>query len=99
MLSVTNIGNNDKEATGNQLFPVFVKLNNLHTVLIGAGPVGLEKLTAILNNSSKATITIIAIDILPEVYDLAGPENNITIIQKAFEDTDLDVADIVVAAT
>jgi siroheme synthase (precorrin-2 oxidase/ferrochelatase) len=28
------------------LFPVFLKLNELHTVLIGAGNVGLEKLTA-----------------------------------------------------
>ncbi len=98
-MSVANTGNSDMEATGNQLFPVFLKLNELHTVLIGAGPVGLEKLTAILNNSSNATITIVAIDILPEVYALAKPGSNITIIQKSFEDCDLDVADIVVAAT
>ena len=31
---------------GNQLFPVFIKLNELHTLLVGAGPVGLEKLTS-----------------------------------------------------
>lgn len=99
MTSVTNTGNSDVEATGNQLFPVFLKLNQLHTVLIGAGPVGLEKLTAILNNSSNATITIVAINILPEVYALAKSGNNITIIQKSFEDSDLDVADVVVAAT
>jgi siroheme synthase (precorrin-2 oxidase/ferrochelatase) len=30
------------------LFPVFLKLNDLHTVLVGGGNVGLEKLTALL---------------------------------------------------
>src|ERR1700760_273068 len=84
---------------GNQLFPVFLKLNDLHTVLIGAGNVGLEKLTAIVKNSPSARVTVIAQDFLPEVHALAGEYSGITIIQKAFADTDLDAADIVVAAT
>ena len=46
---------------GNPLFPVFLKLNELHTVLVGAGNVGLEKLTAILHNSPEATVTVIAL--------------------------------------
>ncbi|PJJ79118.1 precorrin-2 dehydrogenase/sirohydrochlorin ferrochelatase family protein [Mucilaginibacter auburnensis] len=98
MTLVNNTGNNNEEL-GNQLFPVFIKLNELHTVLIGAGPVGLEKLIAILNNSAKATITIIAIDVLPEIYSLAESFKGISIHQKAFEASDLDIADIVVAAT
>ena len=49
-----------EKTEGNQLFPVFLKLNNLHTVLIGAGNVGLEKLTAILSNSPQARVTVIA---------------------------------------
>ena len=35
----------DEKTGDNPLFPVFLKLNELHTVLIGAGNVGLEKLT------------------------------------------------------
>jgi len=89
----------NKENTGNQLFPVFLKLNELHTVLIGAGNVGLEKLTAILNNSNSAKITVIAREVLPEVFGLTESYAGVTILQKSFEAADLDVAEIVVAAT
>jgi siroheme synthase-like protein len=88
-----------EKTEGNQLFPVFLKLNNLHTVLIGAGNVGLEKLTALLGNSPKARVTIIAKEFVPGVHALAGEYEGISITQKAFVDTDLDNADIVIAAT
>ena len=88
-----------EKTEGNQLFPVFLKLNDLHTVLIGAGNVGLEKLTAIVSNSPKARITVIANEFLPEVHTLAAGYGGIKVVQKAFVDTDLDNADIVVAAT
>jgi siroheme synthase-like protein len=87
------------ETQGNQLFPVFIKLNELHTVLIGAGNVGLEKLTAILNNSPLARVTVIAQSFVPEIHTLAGEFDGLTIIQKTFADTDLDNADLVIAAT
>lgn len=88
-----------EKTEGNQLFPVFLKLNNLHTVLIGGGNVGLEKLTAIVTNSPSARVTVIANKFLPDVHTLASGCSGITVIQKAFVDTDLDKADIVVAAT
>ena len=84
---------------GNQLFPVFLKLNQLHTVLVGAGNVGLEKLTAILNNSEEAKVTIIAETVLDEVYHLASKYPQITIDQRSFIDTDLIGANLVVVAT
>ncbi len=84
---------------GNQLFPIFLKLNDLHTVLIGAGNVGLEKLAAIVTNSPHARVTIIANDFLPEVHTLASAYSGVKVIQKPFADIDLDTADIVVAAT
>jgi siroheme synthase-like protein len=88
-----------EKTEGNQLFPVFLKLNNLHTVLIGAGNVGLEKLTALLGNSPKARVTIIAKEFVPGVHALAGKYEGVSITQKAFVDTDLDNAEIVIAAT
>ncbi len=88
-----------EKTEGNQLFPIFLKLNDLHTVLIGAGNVGLEKLTAILNNSPLARVTVIAKIFSPQVHTLAAEYEGVTVIQKAFADTDLDNADIVVAAT
>jgi len=81
------------------LFPIFLKLNDLHTVLIGGGNVGLEKLTAILNNSPDAKVTVIALAILPELHVLAAAYSQVNIIQKSFSDTDLDNADVVIAAT
>ncbi|WP_426588411.1 TSUP family transporter [Mucilaginibacter sp. R-33] len=84
---------------GNQLFPVFLKLNDLHTVLIGGGNVGLEKLTAVLNNSNRARVTVISREFLPEVHTLASQYSGIRIVQKSFTDDDLNNADIVIAAT
>ncbi|MCC6690722.1 MAG: NAD(P)-dependent oxidoreductase, partial [Bacteroidia bacterium] len=37
--------------TGNDLFPVFIKLEKFHVLIIGGGPIGFEKITAVLNNS------------------------------------------------
>lgn len=88
-----------KKTEGNQLFPVFLKLNDLHTVLIGGGNVGLEKLTAIVSNSPLAKVTVIATEFLPEVHTLASAHSGVNVVQKSFSDTDLDTADIVVAAT
>jgi siroheme synthase-like protein len=84
---------------GNQLFPVFIKLNTIHTILVGAGPVGLEKLTAILGNSPDARITVIGLEILPELQELADKHEGVTVLQKEFVAADLDGADLVVAAT
>ncbi|MCD8739668.1 TSUP family transporter [Mucilaginibacter roseus] len=84
---------------GNQLFPVFIKLNNLHTVLIGAGNVGLEKLTAVLKNSPHAKVTIIARAILPEIHALASEYEGVQVINKSFAEYDLNTADLVIAAT
>lgn len=89
---------NDKK-TGNQLFPVFLKLNELHTVLIGAGNVGLEKLTVVLHNSPEARVTVIAENIIAEIHQLAEKFPKLIIHQKSFTDDDLDAADIVIAAT
>ncbi|PTQ92920.1 hypothetical protein C8P68_11051 [Mucilaginibacter yixingensis] len=83
----------------NTLFPVFLKLHDLHTVVIGAGNVGLEKLNAVLNNSPQAKVTVIAQAFLPQVHELIAKYPNVTAQQKTFIDTDLDHADLVIAAT
>ena len=88
-----------KELKGNQLFPVFLKLNQLHTVIIGAGPVGLEKMNAVLGQSEKAEITVIAEEITGEVYELAKRLPQVKLLKKSYVATDLDKEDIVIAAT
>ena len=87
------------DAHGNRLFPVFLKLESLHTVVIGGGNVGLEKLTALLTNSPAAAVTVISKTFLPELHALTAGYPQLNIVQKAFIDTDLDGADVVIAAT
>lgn len=89
----------DEKTAGNQLFPIFLKLNELHTVLIGAGNVGLEKLNALLANSPLAKVTVIALKVSAEVQLLAAAYPAVTIREKQFSENDLDTADLVIAAT
>jgi len=85
--------------TGNELFPVFLKLNQLHVLLVGAGNVGLEKLTAILNNSPRTRVTVVAEKVSPEVNSFAQQYPQLLILNKSFEEADLEGKDLVVVAT
>ncbi len=89
----------NENAGGNQLFPVFLKLNELHTVVIGAGKVGLEKLTAIMHNCNTARVTVVSKTVIAEIRTLAITYPGISINEKTFIDSDLDGADLVIAAT
>lgn len=84
---------------GNELFPVFIKLHSIHTLLIGAGPVGLEKLTALLVNSPSAKVSIVALQVIPELRSFAGNYPNVTIFEKGYEAEDLTDVSLVIAAT
>src|SRR5690606_31191552 len=86
------------EQVGNQLFPVFLQLNKLHTLLVGGGNVALEKLTALLGNSPNATIKIVAKEISPEVRAFTRDYPMVTLHERVFENTDLDGQDVVVVA-
>jgi hypothetical protein len=46
---------------GNQLFPVFLKLNQLKVLLVGGGNIGLEKLQAVLLNSPELRLILFLI--------------------------------------
>lgn len=98
-----NIGHNDNTSSTkehkNQLYPIFLKLDQLETLLVGAGNVGLEKLQSLLSNSPGAKITIIATDIKNEVTQLVSEHSSCRIIQRAFEESDLDDKDLVILAT
>lgn len=100
-MSVLNKSNQkvDKKESGNQLFPVFLKLNELKVLLVGAGNVGLEKLTALLSNSPDTHLTIVAERVLPEVYELVSEYSNISLNCRQFEESDLEGQDIIVIAT
>lgn len=83
----------------NPLFPVFLKLEHLQTLLVGGGNVGLEKLEALLSNSPHAEILVVADFFKDELLALADQHTGVTIVHRKFCMTDLDEKDVVVLAT
>ena len=83
----------------NNLFPVFLKLENLETLIVGGGNVGLEKLTAILKNSPSANITLVGRTISQAIRDLAATHTTVRLFERNFKLWDLWDKDLVLLAT
>lgn len=87
------------DSKGNQLFPVFLRLDQLHMLVVGGGAVGYEKISAIFKNSDNAIVTLVAPEIREEIKLLASQYPQLTLIQREYQINDLDGKDLVVAAT
>ncbi len=85
----------------NSLYPIFLKLHQLHMLVVGAGEVGYEKMSFILKSSPDARITMVAPDISADVRELLASKDGhrVDIIQRPFEASDVDGKDLVIAAT
>jgi siroheme synthase-like protein len=82
----------------NRLFPVFLKLEDLRVLLVGAGKVGLEKLTSLLTNSPSTSIHIVATEVSDEVRKLAATHPNVIIEKRNFHPVDLAEKELVIIA-
>jgi siroheme synthase-like protein len=91
--------NPDSTAHKNVLFPVFLKLENLNTLLVGGGNVALEKLHSLLNNSPHAQITIVAPRVKEEILELIARHPSCKLFIRDFEVSDLDDKDLAILAT
>src|SRR5579871_6511868 len=98
--SIANISSNQKqhEEAGNNLFPVFLKLENLCLLIIGGGNVGLEKLSAVLQNAPATSIKLVATEISEEIKELAENFETVELIERPYQITDLYTCDIVISA-
>lgn len=83
----------------NNLFPVFLKLEELDTLIVGGGNVGLEKLNALLKSSPAASVTLVAGHIKEEIKNLAAASKRIRLIERNFRVRDLQNKDLVLLAT
>lgn len=83
----------------NILFPIFVKIDQLQTLVVGGGYVGLEKLTALIASSPDAPITLVAPEIRSEIYDLANRHLNITLRPERYHPDHLAGYDLVICGT
>ncbi|MBC7406804.1 MAG: bifunctional precorrin-2 dehydrogenase/sirohydrochlorin ferrochelatase [Arcicella sp.] len=89
---------NSKEIK-NRLFPVFLKLEELDVLLVGGGNVGLEKLSAMLNNSPDTKVTMVADMFRDELREYVKDYPNVLLIERKFEFNDLDNRDLVILST
>ncbi|GAB2850720.1 TSUP family transporter [Hymenobacter ruber] len=89
----------DATSPANNLFPIFLKLENMRVLLVGGGNVGLEKLGAILRNSPATAVTVVAPYILPELRELAARHPKVQLHQRPYQDRDLDDKDLLFLAT
>ena len=83
---------------GNNLFPVFLKLENLRLLIIGGGKVGLEKLNAVLHNSPATKITMVAIKFAEATRNAVMHHSTVKLIERAYETSDLSEADVIIIA-
>ena len=88
-----------QEHLQNHLFPIFLKLREVPTLLVGGGNVGLEKLEALLKNDAEALVHIVAPEIREEIQELAKTHQGITLEFRAYEPSDLDNFRVAILAT
>lgn len=87
-----------KTETQNKLFPVFLKLETFHLLIVGGGKVAVEKITAVLNNSPATKITLVAAEISEEIKLFQANYSNLIIHQRLFTESDLNNTDLVIIA-
>ena len=70
------------------LFPFFIDINDKPGLITGGEKHALEKIERILPYGPK--LTVIASEFWPEIEAIAEREENVTLVRRAFTDSDLD---------
>jgi len=83
----------------NHLYPIFLKVHELNTLLIGGGNVGTEKLEFLLKSSPKAHVTAVSREFSQAFLDLATKTDTVTLIHDVYHEKYLGGKHIVIAAT
>lgn len=82
----------------NELYPVFLKVSQLNTLIVGGGNVALEKLTFLLKSSPNARVEMVAPMYRDETVALAE-QNNIQMHLDSYAAKYLDKKHLVIATT
>jgi len=83
----------------NNLYPIFLKLDMLQTLIVGGGNVGLEKVRFITRQSPEAKIKIVSKEFHPEIIQYAINNDNIQLTKRAFINRDLENIKLLIIAT
>nr|WP_299382817.1 bifunctional precorrin-2 dehydrogenase/sirohydrochlorin ferrochelatase [Allomuricauda sp.] len=82
----------------NELYPIFLKVNNLQVLIVGGGNVGLEKLTFLLKSSPNACVQMVAPEFLKDTEVLAQ-KHKVEMVQEEYDKNYLQGKHIVIACT
>ncbi len=82
----------------NELYPIFLKVNQLNIIIVGGGKVALEKLSFLLKSSPNAKVALISLDFSTEILALAKKHRVLT-MQRPYSNNILHKQHIVIAAT
>ncbi|RKS13125.1 bifunctional precorrin-2 dehydrogenase/sirohydrochlorin ferrochelatase [Flavobacterium sp. 120] len=83
----------------NELYPVFLKLQNLNVLIVGGGNVGLEKLSFMLKSSPNANVEVVAPRFLPELEELVERHPSVKLTKAKFKKKILKKRHMVIACT
>lgn len=82
----------------NTLYPIFLKTEQLHFLVVGGGYVALEKLQFLYKSSPNATVTLVSPMVRKETKDfIAG--KNVTVFKQVFKRRFLANKNVVIATT
>ncbi len=84
--------------TGNNLFPVFLKIEQHHVLLVGGGKAGLEKLNALLLNAPDTKITLVGLHIHEEIRLKADLYPQLRLEERSLLKEDFEGKNLVIAA-
>jgi precorrin-2 dehydrogenase/sirohydrochlorin ferrochelatase len=84
--------------SGNQLYPVFLRLDKLKLLVVGGGAVAEEKLRFLHKSSPNGHVTIVAKELRDDVLAVAK-QLNAKVLNREFESDDTKEFDIIIAAT
>lgn len=82
----------------NELYPIFLKVNQLNVLIVGGGNVALEKLTFLLKSSPNANVHLVAKEFNLDVLKLAQ-KVGASLVKAPYSETALKNKQVVIAAT
>jgi siroheme synthase-like protein len=83
----------------NTMFPIFLKMDQIQTLVVGGGNVALEKASAILRNSPEAKLTLVAPFFRPDTIEYLQDFPQVRILTRGFQPSDLEGLDLIICAT
>jgi len=82
----------------NELYPVFLKVNQLEILIVGGGYVALEKMEFLFKSSPNAKVTLVAPFLRPETKKFIE-NKEVKVVKRKFRLWDLRKKNIVIATT